>query len=109
MSGMITSAHNLKILLARTLLGRAKERREKGAFVAEGVRLVEEALVAKWPFRYVLAAETLSDRGNILVSNLQDRGVDVETVADTLVKHIGETETSQGLFAILDHFQLPVS
>jgi hypothetical protein len=40
---MITSNHNSKIKLVRALLSRARERREAGAFVVEGVRLVEEA------------------------------------------------------------------
>ena len=35
-------------------MGRPKERQAAGAFVAEGVRLVEEALSAGWPVRYVL-------------------------------------------------------
>ena len=39
---MITSVHNPKIQLVHSLLGRPKERREAKAFVAEGVRLVEE-------------------------------------------------------------------
>ncbi|MBI4731488.1 MAG: 23S rRNA (guanosine(2251)-2'-O)-methyltransferase RlmB, partial [Chloroflexi bacterium] len=43
---MITSAQNPKLKLVRALLGRSKERRDAGAFVAEGVRLVEEALAA---------------------------------------------------------------
>jgi len=47
---MITSPHNPKLKLVRALLGRAKERREAGAFVVEGVRLVEEAVVVTGDF-----------------------------------------------------------
>ena len=54
---MITSNQNPKMKLARALLGRPKERRESETFVAEGVRLVEEALRAEWPIRYVLLDE----------------------------------------------------
>lgn len=104
---MITSAHNPRIQLARSLLGRAKERREEGAFVTEGVRLVEEALAADWPVRFVLAGERLSERGNALMTEIQRRGVDVETVADHLIKSITETEASQGILAVLDYFPLP--
>ena len=64
---MIASSHNPKLQLIRALLGRPKERREANAFVAEGVRLVEEALAAGWPFRFVLYAEGLSKRGWELV------------------------------------------
>ena len=51
---MISSSQNPKLKLVRALLGRAKERREAGAFVAEGVRLVEEAVNSNWGFRFVL-------------------------------------------------------
>ena len=51
---MITSSQNSKIKLVRALLGRTKERREAGAFVVEGVRLVEEAVNADWGFQFVL-------------------------------------------------------
>jgi TrmH family RNA methyltransferase len=105
---MITSTHNSKIQLVRGLLGRSKERHETGAFVAEGVRLVEEALAAGWPFRFVLAGECLSERGRTLVANLQSRGVEIEIVANNLIQSVSETETSQGILAVLDHSQLPI-
>ncbi len=60
---MITSAHNAKVQLVEKLLGRPRERQEENAFVAEGVRLVEEALAADWPIRFALFTEELSERG----------------------------------------------
>jgi TrmH family RNA methyltransferase len=105
---MITSTHNSKMQLVRSLLGRPKERREAGAFVAEGVRLVEEALAADWPFRFVLAGETLSNRGKALVEDLKSHGVDTEVVAKSLMQSVGETESSQGILAILEDSQLPL-
>ena len=94
--------------LVRALLGRPKERRESGAFVAEGVRLVEEALVAKWPFRFVLAGETLSKRGRELVGVLQSQGVETEVVAQGILQSVGETENSQGILAVLEESHLPL-
>ncbi|MCX6033656.1 MAG: RNA methyltransferase [Chloroflexi bacterium] len=105
---MITSTHNSKIQLVRGLLGRSKERRETGAFVAEGVRLVEEALAAEWPFRFVLAGESLSERGQTLVKKLEVKSIEVELVTDTLLRSISETETSQGILAVLDFFLFPI-
>jgi RNA methyltransferase, TrmH family len=108
---MITSTHNSKMQLVRGLLGRPKERRESGAFVAEGVRLVEEALAANWPFRFVLVGETLSKRGRDLVVELQSQGVEIEVVAQGLLQSVGETENSQGILAVLEesHLLLPLS
>jgi TrmH family RNA methyltransferase len=105
---MITSSHNSKIQLVRTLSGRARERQESKAFIAEGVRLVEEALAAKWPFQFVLASENLSQRGRTLVANLRSQQVEVELAADHLLQSAGETESSQGILAVLDYFEIPI-
>jgi TrmH family RNA methyltransferase len=105
---MITSTHNSKIQLVRGLLGRSKERREAEAFVAEGVRLVEEALRAAWPFRFVLAGENMSERGRALVAELQARGVEMEIVPNNLMHSISETDSSQGILAVLEHARLPI-
>jgi RNA methyltransferase, TrmH family len=103
---MISSTHNPQIQLARSLLGRSKERREKDAFIAEGVRLVEEALAVDWPIRFVLASENLGERGNKLVAGLMARGIEVEIITDKLIQSLSETETSQGILAILEHSPL---
>jgi TrmH family RNA methyltransferase len=98
---MITSAHNPRLKLVRALMGRAKERRTAGAFVAEGVRLVEDALAAGWPFRFALYSEALSERGKALVEALIAKGIDVESVPPELLQSVSETETPQGVLAVL--------
>ncbi len=64
---MITSSQNPKIKLVRALSGRSKERREAGAFVVEGVRLVEEAVISNWGFQFALYDDSLSERGKSLI------------------------------------------
>ena len=105
---MITSAQNSKIKLVRSLLGRPKERREAGAFVAEGVRLVEEAISGNWEFRFVLYDETLNERGKLQVESLKSRGVETEDVSASLMKSLSDTETSQGILVVLKLIQLPI-
>ena len=105
---MITSNQNSKIKLVRALLGRSKERREAGAFVAEGVRLVEEAVKANWNCRFALYDETLNERGKLQVESLKTRGVDVEEVSANMMKSISETETPQGILAVLELTNLPI-
>ena len=105
---MITSPQNPKLKLARALTGRPKERREEGAFLAEGVRLMEEALAADWPVRFMLYSSGLSERGQALVAKLQAADLEVEEVAGDLLQAISETETSQGILAVLDLVQLPI-
>ncbi len=109
MGRLITSAQNAKLKLVRALLGRAKERREAGAFVAEGVRLVEEVVNSNWGFRYVLYDETLSERGRSNVESLRSRGVECEEVTPELMKSLSDTEMSQGILAVLPMTQLPIT
>jgi TrmH family RNA methyltransferase len=105
---MISSSQNPKIKLVRALTGRPKERREAGAFLAEGVRLVEEALSANWPVRFALYSDELSERGNELVRKLEDKKVEFEKVENRLLQSLSETETSQGIIAILDYSLLSI-
>ena len=106
---MITSSQNPKIKMARALLGRAKERRETGAFVVEGVRLVEEAAKGDWSFEIGLYDESLSNRGRHLVQRLRSKGVELEEISPHLMKSLSETETPQGILAVLKISRLPIS
>ena len=105
---MIISSQNPKIKLVRALMGRAKERREAGAFVVEGVRLVEEAETRGWSFRFALYDGTLNERGSSLVEHLLSREIEVEEVSEQLMKSLSDTETPQGILAVLEFNQLPV-
>ncbi len=106
---MITSSQNSKLKLVRALMGRAKERRAESAFVAEGVRLIEEAVNSNWGFRFVLYDETLSERGKSQVESLKSRGVECDEIPFSLMKSISDTETSQGILAVLQFTNLPIS
>jgi TrmH family RNA methyltransferase len=105
---MLTSIHNPRIQLARSLLAQLKMRRESGCFVVEGIRLVEEALRSGWNIRFVLAGENQPERGQALVADLGKKGIQVEVLSDRLVQAISDTETSQGILAVLEHKDLPV-
>lgn len=105
---MITSNQNSKIKLVRALLGRAKERREAGAFVVEGVRLVEEAVISNWGFQFALYSDSLNERGINLVKTLQDKKVEVEKVESGLLQSLSETETPQGILAVIFLIDLPI-
>lgn len=105
---MITSNHNPKIKLVRALLGRARDRHEVGAFVVEGVRLVEEAANSNWPMRFVLFDESLSKRGMSKIESLTSQGMDVEEVSTSVMKAMSETETPQGILAVLEFSNLPI-
>lgn len=106
---MITSSQNPKLKLARALMGRARERREANAFVAEGVRLIEEAVIAGWKFQFVLYSDGLSERGQDLIKILTAYRIDVEEVSGDLLQKVSETENPPGILAVLESSPLPIA
>jgi TrmH family RNA methyltransferase len=106
---MITSSQNPKLKLARSLMGRPKERRDANAFVVEGVRLIEEAVAAGWKFQFVLYSDGLSERGQDLLKVLAAYRIDVEEVAGDLLQKLSDTETPQGIIAVLEFTNLPIT
>jgi len=77
--------------------------------VVDGVRLVEDAVNGDWKFRFALFDETLSERGRSQVEGLKSLGVEVEEVSASLMKSLSETETPQGILAVLELTQLPIT
>jgi TrmH family RNA methyltransferase len=98
---MINSPHNPRLKLVRALAGRPKERREAGLFLAEGVRLVEDAWAAQWPFQFILYSAETSQRGKKLIEQMCASGLDAEEVTPGILRSASETESSQGLLAVL--------
>ena len=105
---MITSTRNPKVQMVRALNAHTKARREAGAFVIEGVRLVEESLAHGWLPDLVFYSEAISQRGLQIVQRYQDQGIQVEQVAPHVLKAAGDTETPQGILAVLPLKQLPL-
>jgi RNA methyltransferase, TrmH family len=105
---VITSSQNSKLKLVRALMSRARERREANSFVIEGVRLVEEAVAAGWPVQFVLYSDGLTERGRNLINVLLARRIEVDEVAGDLLQKLSDTETPQGVLAILEFTPLPI-
>jgi TrmH family RNA methyltransferase len=88
-------------------MGRPKERREANAFVVEGVRLIEEAVTAGWKIQFVLYSDGLSERGQDLIKILLANRIDVEEASGDLLQKLSDTETPQGILAVLEFSELP--
>lgn len=89
-------------------MGRAKERRAANAFVVEGVRLVEEAVNSKWVFQFALYDNDLNKRGKQLVEKLQNENIESEKVESSLLRTLSETESPQGILAVVSLTQLQI-
>jgi len=98
---MISSPQNAKVKLTRALTRGSRSRREAGAFVAEGVRLMEEALASDWPVQFALYGGELSQRGRDLVARIKGRGIEADEISAKLLVSLSETETSQGVLGVL--------
>jgi len=105
---VITSAQNSKIQSVRALQARSRERVSTGAFVVEGVRLVEEGANSGWPASLVLYSEDLSTRGKQVVAHLANSGAEVELVAGHVLASIADTNTPQGLMAVFTTQAQPI-
>jgi TrmH family RNA methyltransferase len=109
MSDMITSSSNSKIKLVRSLQASSKNRKAESAFVAEGIRLVEEAISVNWPLEFVLYDENLSERGLALIKSLHGKpGADISEISSALMAEISDTETPQGILAVLKREAIPL-
>jgi RNA methyltransferase, TrmH family len=85
-------------------LQRRKARGRRGLALVEGVRLVEEALAAGLPFRGALVASDLTRtaRGTALVTELERHAVPVEEVGARTLAQLADTETPQGIVAVVE-------
>jgi TrmH family RNA methyltransferase len=78
-----------------------KGRRLSGRFIAEGVRLLEEALRFRAkPVRVYGAPSLLSERGAQLLDRYRKSGAMVTQISATELGRIAGTETSQGVVAV---------
>jgi TrmH family RNA methyltransferase len=76
------------------------------AFVAEGVRLLEDGLRSEIPLKFVLMKESPSTRSASLLQELGDNGVDLNVVEDQLFDSLSGTEHSQGILGVFEMKQL---
>jgi RNA methyltransferase, TrmH family len=104
---MITSTSNPKIQYIRSLLGKKQFREENHAFVVEGVRLVEEVLRAKQKPKIIAYSPKLSSRGQKIVSTFLELKIECEEVAENVMTSLTDTETAQGILAVLPFPELP--
>jgi TrmH family RNA methyltransferase len=105
---LITSLQNPKIQWVRRLQAQAKARRAEGVLVAEGIRLLEEALQAGWEAALILYAQPLTERGLALLEGWRRTGAPLEETSASVLTAASDTYTSQGLLAVLKTRSLPL-
>lgn len=104
----ITSSKNQHVQQIRELLAKKTLREQSGFFVAEGVRLSEEALKAGVLPRLVLYSDNCSARGMELVKQAHLLGSKVLSTSTDILNALSDTETAQGIMMALPNQFLPV-
>ncbi len=107
---MITSTSNDKVKYARSL-SLKKQRSAHRQFLAEGVRVIEEATragISPALVFYDPEAIAQDTRAGALLKQLQATARQVEAVSPAVFKTLAQTETPQGLVAIYLYPDLPI-
>ncbi|HEU5220018.1 MAG TPA: RNA methyltransferase [Gemmatimonadales bacterium] len=94
-------SHSLHTLVRDLKLVRGRERR--GLALAEGVRLLEEALAADIAIRHLMASPALEGtaRGGALKAALRKAGHEIVEVGDDELADLAATEHPQGVLAVI--------
>ena len=99
---LLTSRDNPNLKLIRSLSQRSG-RKKANAFLAEGKRLVEEAAAyAADQIRFFAVSESFADKEENFMKMLDETGKNGYTVKDNLFRGLCDTETPQGVLAVLD-------
>ncbi len=107
----ITSLQNERIKLVRALQSQGKARRKAGQVVLEGVRLIADAMAAGSQPDFVLYppdAITPEKPGALLLETLHASGVACFEVTPEVMAHAADTESPQGMLAVVAMPHLPV-
>ena len=98
---MITSTSNPQVKNLTMLVKKAKERKNQGVFLVEGTKMVMEAPTA-W-VKQVYVSETYEKNPEHAgdLSKLRQDGVGVETLSDSVFKSVSDTQTPQGILAVV--------
>jgi TrmH family RNA methyltransferase len=105
---VITSTSNPKIKFVRALQAKRIDRESENLFVVEGIRLVEEALQAAAKPDLVLYTPHPPPRVEAAVQELARRGAQVDVVDRKVMAAASDTQTPQGLLAVVSMALLPV-
>jgi len=104
---VITSPANPRVQYVRALARRRTRQRER-RFIVEGVRLVEEALRAGTMPALAFFTEGLDTaaRGRTILAELRVRRVLLLPVSDAVMRAMSDTQTPQGVLAVVPFPQL---
>lgn len=101
--GVITATQNHRIKYIKKL-AQSSFRRKEGKLVVEGMRLVEEALASTWQMEnfFYTTDSVQGERGAQLLEGVIKKGVPYFEVTEAVMAEMADTETPQGVLALLE-------
>ncbi len=105
---MITSAQNKTIQWIRRLQTQKKEREASKSYVIEGVRLAESVFDAGEPLQLIVFAMPATDRIQAFLQRTAAAGIEQIEVSDSVMRSSSDTETPQGVLAVVNMNPLPL-
>ena len=97
---IITSTSNQGIKNVKTLLAKTRARRQQQAFVVEGPRMVLET--PEGFLREVYISQSYIEKSSDSMAAYEERfGDKLRVVNDNVMKHMSDTETPQGILAVV--------
>lgn len=97
----ISSKENKTIKYIKKLIASASFRREEGCFVAEGLRLCEDALRSKAAIVCALFSESVVRRGDDLIGRTGEVCAEMYQVRDGIFSTVSDTKTPQGVLFVI--------
>ena len=98
MMDLITSTQNKRVKYAKTLQLKARLRRSEMKIVLEGNRLINDALERGANPEFALYTPDNADYD--LIAKLQNKRCELIPVSDEVLKHVSDTQQSQGILGI---------
>ena len=98
---LISSKENKTIKYIKKLLTSASFRREEGLFVAEGLRLCDDALRSGAPIVCALFSESFSGREAAFIARTRAVCRELYAVRDSIFSAVCDTKTPQGVLFVI--------
>ncbi|MEJ5310465.1 MAG: RNA methyltransferase [Anaerolineae bacterium] len=107
--GKIVSLNNERVRRVQALERSTRRRYQEGLFIAEGLRLVQEALAVHSPILEAFYTATFAESppGSALVAACLDRVSSCWEVSAEVMQALADTETPQGILVVLPIPDLP--
>lgn len=85
-------------------LSLAKNRKESGLFLAEGLKLVADAVAAEWRIRYLVHAARVANEALVerLCTVARARGADIVSVSEAVLGKIARRENPQAVIGVFE-------